>query len=57
MIKTTQGKIHDYLWILLDFSKKGEVRITMPKHIQSILETAPTAIYGLAEAPYYNNLF
>ena len=37
LITTTKVKKNDYLGRLLDFSEKGKVRLTIPKHIQSIL--------------------
>ena len=42
--------------MLLDFSKKGKVRSTMTKHIQSILENSPVEMDCLAETPYVNHL-
>ena len=32
-LNDTWIKVHDYLWMVLDFRKKGKVRVTMPKHI------------------------
>ena len=50
-------KIHYYLWMVLDFSTKGNVRVTTHKNILSILETAPKQMDGLTETSYANHLF
>ena len=49
--------IKDYLGVVLDFSTKVKVRVIIIKHIQSILDTDPTDIYGLAETPDAKHLF
>ena len=36
-LKTTWGKIHNYLGMILDFILNGKVSVTMPNHIQNIL--------------------
>ena len=32
-LTTIQGKIHNYLGMVLDFSMKGKARVTISKHI------------------------
>jgi hypothetical protein len=38
-MKVRRGKIHDYVGIRFDFTTKGEVHLTMPKHLEDVLET------------------
>jgi hypothetical protein len=52
-----RGKIHDYLGMDLDFSKKGEVRVSMIKYLHKILEEFPETISGTAATPAGENLF
>lgn len=52
-----RGKIHDYLGMDLDFSKKGAVRVSMIKYLHKILEGFPEAISGTAATPAGENLF
>ena len=37
-MKVTRGKVHEYLGMTIDFRVKGQVKITMPKHIQALLD-------------------
>ena len=53
----TQVKVHNYMGMVLDFIKKGKVRVTMPNNIQSIIETAPTEMDIFSENPSANHLF
>ena len=39
-LSVSRGCMNDYLGMRLDCCTKGKVRITMPKHIEIILETA-----------------
>ncbi len=36
-MKVHQGKVHDYLGMTIDFSKKGQVRITMLKYVAEVI--------------------
>ncbi len=38
------GKVHKYLGMLLDFSHKGQCRVSMYDHVDSILEAFDSAI-------------
>ena len=49
--------MHDYLVIWLDYGKKYKLRITMPKHIESILEAAAEDMDNIVETPAANYLF
>ena len=46
-VKATRGKQHEYLGMLMDFSKKGKVRIRMEKYVKDMLETFPVKIKGI----------
>ena len=56
-LNTTRGGIIDSLGVILDFSNKVKVRLTIKKNIQSILDTSPTEMYGLSETPAAKNVF
>jgi hypothetical protein len=43
-MKVQRGKVHTYLGMVLNFTKKGEMRITMPKHIEDVLKTYDEAL-------------
>ena len=49
--------MYDYLGIVLDFSMKGKVKVTIPKNTQIILDTSPTGVDVLTETPSNNHLF
>ena len=53
----SRGKIHDYLGMTMDFSKPGEVTVTMIDYIKMILADAPTDMKGSAVTPAANHLF
>jgi len=52
-INAQHGKVHEYLGMILDFTHKGCVRITMPKIIDDILD----GVTGNADTPASDNLF
>ena len=35
------GKVHEYLGMVFDFSKSGEVKITIYQYIDSVIEGVP----------------
>ena len=41
---TTKGKIHDYLGMTIDYSKKGLVAVTMFDYLQDIVSTLPESL-------------
>jgi hypothetical protein len=53
----TRGKVHDYLGMTIDFSKKGTVEFTMIDYIKKMLETLPEDMAGEAATPVANHLF
>jgi hypothetical protein len=38
-MKVRRGKVHDYVGMRMDYTTKGEVHLTMPKHIEDVLAT------------------
>ena len=38
-MKVRRGKVHDYVGTRMDYTMKGEVHLTMPKHIEDVLAT------------------
>jgi hypothetical protein len=56
-LNKSRGKVHDYLGMTLDFSKAGEVMLTMIDYIKIILHDAPKEMRGLAATPATNHLF
>ena len=49
--------MHDYLGMRINYGTQGKVHITMPKHIEGILEAAEEDMDGIAETPAANHLF
>jgi hypothetical protein len=56
-LTVSRGKIHEFLGMVIDFTRKGEVSLDMQKHIQDILETGTTDMKGRAETPASSHLF
>jgi len=48
-MKVQRGKVHTYLGMVLDFTTKGEMRITMPKQIEDVLKTYDEALSLIEE--------
>ena len=46
-MKVHRGKVHEYLGMQMDFSHKGKVHLTMPKHLEDIQVT-----YDAAQAKF-----
>jgi hypothetical protein len=42
-MKVRCGKVHEYLGMMMDFTTKGEVHISMPTHLDDTVETFETA--------------
>jgi hypothetical protein len=53
----SRGKVHDYLGMTLDFSKPGEVTVTVTDYIKDILHDTPTEMRRSATTPAANHLF
>ena len=56
-ITVTRGDYHDYLGIDLDYSHKGEVKMSMIKHIEKIFEDFPEEIGRSSSNPASDHLF
>jgi hypothetical protein len=56
-INKSRGKVHDYLGMTLDFSKPGEVTVTMIDYIKAVLHNAPKEMRGRAVTPAATHLF
>jgi hypothetical protein len=53
----TRGKVHDYLGMVIDFSKSGKVQIKMVDYITDMLDELPDGMAGEAASPAANHLF
>eukprot|EP00957_Ditylum_brightwellii_P210976 15365620-Ditylum_brightwellii.AAC.2 len=56
-MKTTRGKVHNYIGMTLNFRKRGKVRIGMVKYTKEIIETFPEKIEGSVNTPAAEHLF
>jgi len=56
-MRITRGKIHDYLGMTLDFTTRGELRVTMVDYLKQAIEDFPEKIEGSAATPAGNHLF
>ena len=57
-VEVHRGKIHHFLGMTLDFSKKGEVHVTQIDHIDEMIEEFPDDLgNGSAATPATNSLF
>ena len=56
-LTVSQGQVHDYLGMTLDFCTKGEVQINMEHYINMMLQDAPEEMKGAATTPAASHLF
>ena len=58
-IKAVRGKVHEYLAMTLDYTKKGEVKIEMKQYVQNMLDTFPIKFKDgdAVNTPAADNLF
>jgi hypothetical protein len=56
-VTATRGKVHKYLGIVFDFSKKGEVNIDMKEYIGEMVDDFSEKITGVADTPAADDLF
>ena len=56
-LNKSRGKVLDYLGMTLDFTKPGEVTITMIDYIKAVLHNVPKEMCGHAVTPAMNHLF
>ena len=57
MMHGTRGKLHKYLGMWMDYSKRGEVKIYMEGYLREVLDKFPEKITGRAETPAATQLF
>jgi hypothetical protein len=53
----TRGRIHEYLGMTLDYSKKGKVKIKMLDYVENMLADRPSEMDGEAPTPAANHIF
>jgi hypothetical protein len=56
-LTVTQGKVHEYLRMTIDYSLNGKVKITMIDYIQGMLDKLPNDMAGKAATPAASHLF
>jgi hypothetical protein len=56
-LRTTRGKVHSYLGMNMDFSKPGEVIITMIDYLKETVNNFPEIIEGIVTSPAGAHLF
>ena len=56
VLSFSQGRVHNYLGMWLNYGTKCKVLINMPKHIESILEASAEDTDGIIETPASNHL-
>eukprot|EP00957_Ditylum_brightwellii_P156038 11876615-Ditylum_brightwellii.AAC.1 len=56
-LRTTRGKVHEYLGITLDFSKCGKVKVIMSEYLKEIIKDFLEVIQGTVASPASNHLF
>jgi hypothetical protein len=56
-VATHRGKVHDYLGMIFDFSRKGKVIVTMMEYIKNIIKDFPEEIVGTKTSPAADHLF
>ena len=52
-----RGKRHKYLGMWMDYSKRGEVKISMEGYLRGVLDDFPEKITGRVETPEATHLF
>jgi hypothetical protein len=56
-VATHQGKVHNYLDMIFDFSDKGKVIVNMVEYIKNIIADFPEEIVATRTSPAANHLF
>jgi len=56
-VATHQGKVHNYLGMILNFLPKGKVMVTMMEYIKNIIKDLPEEIVGMKTSPDVDHLF
>jgi len=56
-ITVTRGKVHEHLGMTLDFSEPGKFKVKMVDYVDSMLESLPDDMGGIAATPAGDHLF
>ena len=56
-ITEKRGKVHDYLRMTIDYTKRCEVQVSMIPYIKTIIEEFPEEISNVASSPASDRLF
>jgi hypothetical protein len=56
-LNISQGKVHDYLETVMDFSKPQQIMMTMIDHIKMVPSNIPQDMIGSAATPAASHLF
>ena len=56
-LTTNRGKVLEYLGLMLDYSKKGRVKISMYKYVKKIVDESLDDMKGIAKTPASSHLF
>jgi hypothetical protein len=56
-MRVSRGRVHDYRGMTLDFTKKGEVKVTMIDYLKKVISDFPEEITGTAVTPATTNLY
>eukprot|EP00957_Ditylum_brightwellii_P018377 1383697-Ditylum_brightwellii.AAC.1 len=54
---TTKSKVHNYLEMTQDFTKKGKVKISMVDYLKEFIEDFPEELSGCVATPVADHLF
>ena len=55
-VATHQGKVHDYLGMIFNFTAKGKVMVMMMEYIKTIIKAFPEEITGTKASPAADHL-
>ena len=53
----TRGKVHDYLGMDLDYTKRGTLRVSMIKYLGKVFDDFPEQITSTSSSPAADHLF
>ena len=56
-MKAVRGYRHDYLAMVLDYSRPGVLQVDMTKYVKSMIEDFPSKLEGIGTFPWTNKLF
>ena len=56
-VKITEGKIHEYLAMKLDYTEKGKLKVDMKDYIKDMIVTFPGELSSKTQCPWNTSLF